>query len=283
MLDKRKKLYDLIQKNIIILDGAMGTRLIQKGVDFNDLKYSNTHNKELVRSIHCEYLENGSDIIFTNTFNKFYKDMSLEDINEIKLSITNAKVSINKLNKVKFIAGDISPIWDYTKNEYLDFSLALPIYKNMIDILSGEVDLFILETFSDFIMVLEILKIINIYDIPIMVSFSFSKLVKENFHYILKELTKYKVVAVGFNCFSINDDIDNYVKNILQTNLKVILKPNMGLPKVVDNNYFYKINLDDIAKFINTSIENGATIFGGCCGSNGSVINTISNIIKTYN
>jgi 5-methyltetrahydrofolate--homocysteine methyltransferase len=76
---------DIIQKRILILDGAMGT-MIQKnklseedfrGERFKDhpklLKGNNDllvlTQPDIIRTIHLEYLETGADIITTNTFN----------------------------------------------------------------------------------------------------------------------------------------------------------------------------------------------------------------------
>ena len=81
----KQSLYDIIQRRILVLDGAMGT-MIQKhklqeadfrGTDFGDhpkpLKGNNDilsmTKPEVILNIHKEYLEAGADIITTNTFN----------------------------------------------------------------------------------------------------------------------------------------------------------------------------------------------------------------------
>jgi 5-methyltetrahydrofolate--homocysteine methyltransferase len=90
---------DIIQKRILILDGAMGT-MIQKhklsekdfrGERFKDhpqpLKGNNDllvlTQPDIIRTIHLEYLEAGADIITTNTFNSnriSMADYSLESL-----------------------------------------------------------------------------------------------------------------------------------------------------------------------------------------------------------
>ena len=81
----KHSLNDIIQRRILILDGAMGT-MIQKhrlqeadfrGAEFREhprpLKGNNDilsiTKPEVILNIHREYLEAGADIITTNTFN----------------------------------------------------------------------------------------------------------------------------------------------------------------------------------------------------------------------
>ena len=73
-----------LQKNILVLDGAMGTMIQKhnlKEEDYRGERFKNhpcalkgnnellsiTH-PEIIKKIHCEYLKAGADIIETNTF-----------------------------------------------------------------------------------------------------------------------------------------------------------------------------------------------------------------------
>src|SRR5215216_3370674 len=83
--DTRTILNDLLTKRILILDGAMGTmiqRLQLTEADFRGERFA-SHPRDLrgdndllvltrpdaIATIHHQYLEAGSDIIETNTFN----------------------------------------------------------------------------------------------------------------------------------------------------------------------------------------------------------------------
>ena len=55
----------------LILDGAMGSLLIERGAvkdKFLWLSKTNIDNPRLVESLHKEYITSGADIITTNTF-----------------------------------------------------------------------------------------------------------------------------------------------------------------------------------------------------------------------
>ena len=76
---------DLLSERILILDGAMGTMIQGHGLDSHHFHGDDFHGHacdqtgnndiltltqpELIRGIHSKYLEAGSDIIETNTFN----------------------------------------------------------------------------------------------------------------------------------------------------------------------------------------------------------------------
>ena len=78
-------LHKLLRERILLLDGAMGTLIQQhrltedgyRGERFRDFEHEIRGNNDLlsltqpdiIRNIHLQYLEVGSDIIETNTFN----------------------------------------------------------------------------------------------------------------------------------------------------------------------------------------------------------------------
>ena len=131
----KTKIEDLIQKKILILDGAMGT-MIQKhklqeadyrGKAFRDHPKSQKGNNDLlilsnpsiIRDIHLKYLEAGADIITTNTFNSnriSMADYGMEDyVYEMNLNAARLAAGAiehyEKTGKVKpyFVAGTLGP------------------------------------------------------------------------------------------------------------------------------------------------------------------------------
>src|SRR5436190_23252629 len=92
-LNKAQELVELFRKRIVVIDGAMGTRVQQHKLDEaayrgdrfktwrRDLK--GLHDllcltqPQLIEEIHREYLQAGADLIETNTFNA--QSLSLSD------------------------------------------------------------------------------------------------------------------------------------------------------------------------------------------------------------
>jgi len=129
------RLDEIIQKRILILDGAMGT-MIQKhklseqdfrGERFKDhpqpLKGNNDllvlTKPEIIKTIHLEYLEAGADIITTNTFNSNRVSMAdygmqsfVYEMNyQAAMLAKSAIKEFEKENKAEnhFIAGTLGP------------------------------------------------------------------------------------------------------------------------------------------------------------------------------
>ena len=62
-------LRELLKRDYVILDGAMGTNLFRKGLTAGECPESwNIENPEKIFEIHEGFVDAGSDIIVTNTF-----------------------------------------------------------------------------------------------------------------------------------------------------------------------------------------------------------------------
>jgi len=85
-----RKISELIMEEYMVLDGAMGTQLQERGLIPEDLpeEWNITHG-DVVKDIHLYYLKAGAQIIETNTFGG----------NPIKLSVKNREDDTELLNK----------------------------------------------------------------------------------------------------------------------------------------------------------------------------------------
>ena len=56
---------------MIFADGAIGTNLFEKGLEtgYSPELWNVEHSKQ-IKSVHCEFIKAGSDIIFTNSFRR---------------------------------------------------------------------------------------------------------------------------------------------------------------------------------------------------------------------
>lgn len=129
------KIHDIINKRILVLDGAMGTMLQRynfseedfRGSRFKDFPFSLKGNNDLlsitqpqaIREIHRLYFDAGADIVETNTFSSTtigMADYHLEDL-VYELNFESAKIARevadeftkNNPEKPRFVAGSIGP------------------------------------------------------------------------------------------------------------------------------------------------------------------------------
>ncbi|KAA5533804.1 5-methyltetrahydrofolate--homocysteine methyltransferase [Taibaiella lutea] len=130
-------LSDLLQKQIVIIDGAMGTMIQRyklqeadyRGERFkdwpSDLKGNNDllsiTQPQIIKAIHREYLDAGADIIETNTFSAQVISMADYDMQSIsyEMNVESAKVAKQAVAEYmsdnpdagpKFVAGAIGPM-----------------------------------------------------------------------------------------------------------------------------------------------------------------------------
>ncbi|NMC79327.1 MAG: bifunctional homocysteine S-methyltransferase/methylenetetrahydrofolate reductase, partial [Chloroflexi bacterium] len=100
----------------ILFDGAMGTMLNQRGVDFEEcFDELNLTRPSLVTGIHRDYIEAGSQVIQTNTFGANRYKLArhgLEDrVAEINAAgVQVARQAIRDSHKGALVAGDMGPL-----------------------------------------------------------------------------------------------------------------------------------------------------------------------------
>ena len=138
----------LLKKDFIYLDGAMGTMLQKSGLEIGGIpELLNLTNPELIESIHKQYINAGSDIVYANTFgaNRYkLKDKSVEQIISAAISIAKKACGQNALTAL-----DIGPIGQLLEpSGTLKFEEAYDIFKEQI-IAGKDADIIIFETMTD--------------------------------------------------------------------------------------------------------------------------------------
>ncbi|MGC1392535.1 MAG: methionine synthase [Bacteroidales bacterium] len=130
-----RKLEDIIQRKILILDGAMGTMIQKHRLLESDFRGKEFHNHpklqkgnndllsitkpEIIKGIHRQYLEAGADIITTNTFNSNRISMADYGMEEqvYNMNLRSAHLATEAITEFEnstepeehFIAGTLGP------------------------------------------------------------------------------------------------------------------------------------------------------------------------------
>jgi methionine synthase I (cobalamin-dependent) len=83
-----------------------------------------------------------------------------------------------------------------------------------------------------------------------------------------EKLLNVGVDIVGSNCGQGIETFLNICNRLHKASLRQVwIKPNAGLPIVVDGKAVYKTNPEEFAKFVPDLINAGAGFIGGCCGT----------------
>src|SRR6478609_110994 len=169
-----KNFRDLLDSDgVFVFDGAMGTRLYDKGIYINrSYDELNIAAPDLVREVHAEYVNAGADIIETNTFGATRHKLQpygLENkLREINLAAV--KLAREAAGERVYVAGAIGPLglriepfgptsFDEAKEMFREQAEAL---------LEGGVDLFVLETFSELTEIQQAIRAVReLCDLPI--------------------------------------------------------------------------------------------------------------------
>ena len=285
-------LKELIKNNLIYLDGGMGSLLQEQGLKVGEYPERwNITNAEKVKNTHLSYFNAGSNIVCTNTFGANILKFSLDELDKIiKCAIDNANQARNDscLQQEKFIALDIGPLGKMLKPYGdLDFEKAVEIFKTTVSIgVKYGVDLVFIETMSDsYETKAALLAVKETCDLPVFVSNAYQEngklLTGADPLAMIAMLEGLGADAIGVNCSlgpkALIPIIEKYLK---YCSIPIILKPNAGLPTVIDGKTKYNVTEKEFAIDVCSMVKMGVNIIGGCCGTTPSYIKELVEITK---
>lgn len=272
-------LADLIaDKRVHVLDGAMGTMLYSRGM-FVNLSYDglNLTHPGMVQEVHEAYVKAGAEILETNTFGANPVKLSSHGLDDDTEAINRSAVVIARraANGRALVVGAIGPLgirlepWGPTAREE-----AIGFFSRQVrGLLEGEVDGFILETFSDLHEVEAALCAVKaLSDLPVIAQMTVGQ--DGNTSYgtavetIASRLTDLGADVVGLNC-SVGPAamLDALERMVDRTNRPLSAQPNAGLPRAVDDRRIYLASPDYMGSYARRMIQAGARFVGGCCGT----------------
>jgi len=268
----------------LLLDGAMGTMLQQRGLQPGESPMLwNLTQPSLVEDVHRQYIASGSGIILTNTFGANRRNLDGSGVTPQE--IIQAAVKIAKQaaegTAVK-IALDIGPLGELLAPlGALTFDEAYALFREQIEAgVEAGADLVFIETMTDLQEVrAALLAAKECDDLPVFVTMSFEPAGQTFFGTLCESFaivaTGLGASAIGLNCSTAPKQMAVVVERILQhTNLPVIVKPNAGLPDPATG--AYAMTPDEFAQSMVSLTELGATILGGCCGTDPAYIKALA-------
>lgn len=290
----RHNFQNLMNKKIVILDGAMGTYLNQLGFKGITPEIANIEFPELVEKIHYEYCENGAEIILTNTFGANRRILKRKKLDEKFEEIIEKGVEISLKIKEKFpdifVAGDIGPTGELL-HPYGDLErkeAEILFYETGKLLEKNGVDLLVLETFQD----LEELKIAyetlknstSLFIVPCLTFFpgkEYRTLMGQKIEDFVKWAEENKISLIGSNCGVSSEEMIGIVKEIRKlSNIELWIKPNAGKPKISGNGIEYEESIEKFGNNCKIMVETGVKFIGGCCGTTPGHIKYLKDILK---
>ncbi len=277
---------------IFVFDGAVGTRLYDKGIYINrSYDELNIAAPDLVREVHEEYVAAGADIIETNTFGATRHKLQPYGLESKLREINIAAVNLAReaAGEKVYVAGAIGPLGLRLEPfGPTSFDEAREMYKEQISaLLEGGVDLFILETFSELPLIEQAIKAVReLSDLPIVAQMAIQMDGKTTFgttpEIFTAELDKLDVDVIGLNCgMGPNHLLNALEKMRAVTDKPLSAQPNAGLPRDVQGRQFYMGSPEYMSEFSRRFVQVGAKFVGGCCGTTPAHIKLISSAIRS--
>ncbi|HLM61095.1 MAG TPA: bifunctional homocysteine S-methyltransferase/methylenetetrahydrofolate reductase [Pyrinomonadaceae bacterium] len=276
---------------VFVFDGAVGTRLYDKGVYINrSYDELNLTAPDLVREVHAEYVKAGADIIETNTFGATRHRLQAYGLENRLREINRAGVKLAReaAGENAFVAGAVGPL-DLRIEPYgpTSFDEAKEMFAEQISaLLEGGVDLFVLETFSDLSEIEQAIKAVReLSDLPIIAQMTIGTDGKTIFgadtEIFTQKLDELGADVIGLNCGVGPTHILTALEKMRGVTAKrLCAQPNAGLPRDVQGRQFYMCSPEYMSKFAKRFIKAGATLIGGCCGTTPQHIKLISDAVR---
>ncbi|MBM62466.1 MAG: methionine synthase [Acidobacteria bacterium] len=321
----RDRIESLLSERVLVMDGAMGTMIQRCALDeaaFRgdrfaghpcELKGNNDllvlTQPDVIQGIHEAYLEAGSDIIETNTFNGTaiaQSDYALESI-AYELNVAAAQLakaearkwSARTPDRPRFVAGAIGPTnrtlsispdvndpafrastFDAMRNAYSDQ------VRGLVD---GGCDLLLVETVFDTLNAKAALVAIqDLFDerglkLPLMLSVTITDrsgrtLSGQTIDAFYVSIAHVKPLSVGINCALGARDMRPYLTELASiAECYVSCYPNAGLPNAFGE---YDEQPTQTASLLRELVASGlVNILGGCCGTTPDHIRAIAAMV----
>ncbi len=303
-----EQLNELLRQRILVMDGAMGTMIQQKGLTPKDFggseyegcnEYLNLTRPDVIASIHEAYFGAGADIVETNTFGgtpivlaEYNLQHKAYEINRAGAQLARrAADQYSSSEQPRFVAGAMGPTTKtITVTGGVTFDQLVESFEAQArGLIEGKVDLLLLETTQDTLN----LKAAAIgvsqaqqalgTKLPLMVSGTIEPMgtmlagqAVEAFYTSVEHLNLF---SMGLNCATGPEFMTDHLRSLaLMAQCWVSVYPNAGLP---DEDGQYLETPQTLSAKLSRFVEEGwVNLVGGCCGTTPAHIAALSQMVK---
>ena len=281
-----------LEEEILVLDGAMGTELHNKGLEVGECPEKlNLDQPEIVQSVHQSYVEAGSDIIQTNTFgatriklNEYDLGDQVKEINTqaVKLAQGAAKEDTLVAASMGPTGKLIEPMGDFP------FQAAYTAFAEQAQILEAAgVDLINIETMTDLQEArAALIAVKETTDLPVICHLTYEDSLKTMTGTdpvtAIEVLDAIGADVIGANCSMGPEGLLEVIQKMNQdTSARLSVEPNAGLPELDENNEtIFPMQAQEMVSYAPQFIAAGINVIGGCCGSTPEYIRQLKDKVK---
>jgi len=281
----------LLDSGPVVTDGSWGTQMQKRGLKRGECPDSwNLSHPERVREVAQQYVDAGSRIILTNTFGG-----SRLSLNKFKLGEKTVEINVAGVEISKKAAGDRACVFAsigptglmLVTRETTEKELQGAFEEQAAAQARAGADGIIIETMIDVVEARIAAIAAKQTGLPVIVSMVYDSgenkdrtMMGNSPEDVLAELTDTGIDGVGANCGQGIDAFLPICTRLSQaTDLPIWMKPNAGLPEIVEDQTVFRTTCREFVQFIPQLIEAGANFIGGCCGTDQAFIKSIRQTI----
>lgn len=282
---------------ILLADGAMGTMLMSRGLKPGECpEIFNLRHPKILEEIARLYLAAGADILQTNTFGGsplklacYQLEDKTEDINRNAVVVAKnvaqgrayVSASCGPTGKILKPYGDTEP--DAIYAGYV---------RQMNALWEAKPDIICIETMTDLNEATLAIRAAKATapSIPVMATMTFEPTPK-GFYTIMGVSIPMAVTGleaagadiIGSNCGNGVEQMVEIAKKMRERTRKpLVIRPNAGLPQMIENKLTYLETPAFMAEKLTKFIELGVAVIGGCCGTTPEHIRCFRTILNTF-
>jgi 5-methyltetrahydrofolate--homocysteine methyltransferase len=252
----------------------------------HSLELLNVEQPDLVRAAHRAFVEAGSELIQTNTFQGSRPALARYGLGDraVEVNAAGAKLALELAGEAVFVAGSIGPTGKILE-PYGDCppeEARAAFAEQAAALADAGVDLFIVETFSALDEARLAVEAAAQTGLPIAASMAFDPSGRTAFGVTAAQaaqvLAATGAIVVGANCGTISaaEMVGLLGQFRDATELPLIAQPNAGKPQQTASGVVFPEDPDAMADAAERFRDLGAGIIGGCCGSSAAHIRAIA-------
>ncbi len=269
----------------------MGTMLQNAGLPLGQLPETyNLLHPEIVTDIHRQYLQAGARVVLANTFGANAHKLAgsgLAPEEAIAAGVRCAKKAAKAFDGA-YVGLDIGPIGELLfPMGQLAFDEAYELFAEQVEAgVKAGADAIFIETMTDLYEAkAAVLAAKEHSSLPVFCTMSFEKDGRTftgcQLSAMALTLSGLGVDGLGMNCSVGPVEMLEMAEEILRyTDLPLIIKPNAGLPEIVDGRTRYSITREEFVEAMQALVRRGAAMVGGCCGTDPGYIRALAEAVR---
>lgn len=278
----------LLKRGRVILDGAWGTELQARGLPIGACSEQwNLDHPDAVEDVARSYVNAGAEIILTNTFGgsgimlaRHGLEAQAAEINRIGAALSRKAAGDRAL-----VFGSIGPCGQMLMTGDVSEAELLKDFGAQAQALAdGGANGIVIETMGDIEEAQCAIRAALESGLPVVCSMVFDHgadkdrtMMGHTPEHVAAALSGSGITALGANC---GTGIDVYIDVCRRyrdtSDLPLWIKPNAGVPEMVNGEVIYNTTSGEFREKVQTLFKAGATCVGGCCGTSPEFITAIA-------